>query len=53
MSENEWVFCPICGGKTRIMINRRTKVSNFPLFCPKCKRQALIDITDMKLTYSQ
>lgn len=35
------------------MINRRTKVSNFPLFCPKCKRQALIDITDMKLTYSQ
>lgn len=48
----QWVLCPRCKGKTRIMVVRETVIRKFPLFCPKCKLEMLVDVTSMKLTPS-
>ena len=39
----EWVYCPICGNKTRLQIRADTELKNSPLYCPKCKQESLID----------
>ncbi|MFR9083311.1 MAG: cysteine-rich KTR domain-containing protein [Coprococcus comes] len=45
MKENQlWVLCPICNNKTRIKIRKDTQLIHFPLFCPKCKQETLINI---------
>lgn len=38
-----WLLCPICHNKTRIKIKENTILKNFPLFCPKCKQESLIN----------
>lgn len=44
--KTEWVKCPICGHKTRNKMREDTILKKFPLFCPKCKQEILIDIED-------
>ena len=39
----EWVYCPLCGNKTRLRLREDTVLTHFPLFCPKCKKESLID----------
>lgn len=39
----EWVYCPVCGNKTRMRLREDTVLTHFPLFCPKCKEESLID----------
>ena len=39
----EWVHCPVCGNKTRLRLREDTVLTHFPLFCPKCKKESLID----------
>ena len=46
----EWVYCPICKNKTRIKIRKDTELMNFPLFCPKCKQESIINIVNQKIT---
>lgn len=41
--KNRWIMCPFCKGKTRIKIREDTELYKFPLFCPKCKREQIID----------
>ena len=36
---------PICNNKTRIKVRPDTVLENFPLFCPKCKRETIISVT--------
>lgn len=43
MSNQSWVFCPICNNKTRTKIRNDTELINFPLFCPKCKQETIIN----------
>ncbi|MCR0164739.1 cysteine-rich KTR domain-containing protein [[Clostridium] innocuum] len=43
-------MCPICGSKTRIKIRKDTELINFPLFCPKCKHESLINIKNGIIT---
>jgi len=43
-TEKRWVLCPVCGAKTRIQVFRETEIKNFPLFCPKCRSESIIDI---------
>lgn len=50
MIKLEWVFCPICGNKTRNQIREDTILLNFPLYCPKCKRETLIKAKYPKVT---
>ena len=40
----DWVFCPVCGGKTREKVRPDTILVNFPLFCPKCKHETIIHV---------
>ena len=42
MQQTEWVYCPVCGNKTRDRIREDTVLINYPLYCPKCKRESLI-----------
>lgn len=39
----KWILCPACGNKTRAKLRWDTVLKNFPLFCPKCKQEILID----------
>ena len=48
-----WIFCPICGSKTRTKVYEDTVVHNFPLYCPKCKTEVRVDITELKMTVSK
>ena len=43
MCKTEWIRCPICGNKTRLQIRTDTELKNFPLYCPKCKQETLIE----------
>lgn len=41
-----WILCPRCGSKTRLRLLRTTELKNFPLFCPKCKKESVIEAKD-------
>lgn len=47
--ETKWIKCPICGNKTRDKIRSDTIIKNFPLFCPKCKKESLIDVEKLNI----
>ena len=44
MEKERWILCPLCGGKTRTKIRDDTELKNFPLFCPKCKQERIVDV---------
>ena len=46
----EWIYCPICNNKTRNKIRVDTVLKNYPLYCPKCKQETLIEIKNLQLT---
>ena len=46
----EWVYCSICGNKTRNKIREDTILRNYPLYCPKCKQETLIEVTNLRMT---
>ena len=48
LRKSEWVYCPICGSKTRDRIRADTILKNYPLYCPKCKKETLIDVKDLQ-----
>ena len=48
--QTEWVKCPICGSKTRNQIREDTVLLNFPLYCPKCKQESLIEVRKLNIT---
>ena len=50
MDKQLWVLCPICNNKTRIKLRTDTELKNFPLFCPKCKRETLINAKELQIT---
>lgn len=50
MADFEWILCPICGNKTRLRIRRDTVLENFPLYCPKCKQETLINIQKLNMS---
>lgn len=53
MIEIKWILCPVCGNKTRTMIREDTVLCNFPLYCPKCKKETIINVRDMKVTLAE
>lgn len=44
MIQTEWVYCPVCGNKTRNKVRADTVLHKFPLYCPKCKHESLVDV---------
>ena len=53
METQEWLLCPICSSKTRIRLREDTELKNFPLFCPKCRHETLIDAEQMNISESK
>ncbi len=50
MENKKWILCPVCKSKTRTKIRDDTILENFPLFCPKCKQETLINIRKLNLS---
>ena len=44
LEKGKWVLCPICNSKTRVKVCPDTVLENFPLFCPKCKRETIVNV---------
>ena len=42
-AEKRWVLCPLCGAKTRLQLLPETELKAFPLFCPKCRHESIIN----------
>ena len=50
MEKIEWILCPACGHKTRNKIREDTVLINYPLYCPKCKKESLIRAEKLHIT---
>ncbi len=50
MINTEWIRCPVRGSKTRDKIRKDTVLMNYPLYCPKCKQETLIEVSNLKMT---
>lgn len=48
---DKWILCPDCGAKTRIQVLENTELKHFPLFCPKCKKNFIINVKDHVMEY--
>jgi len=46
----EWIRCPVCGNKTRNKIREETILKNYPLYCPKCRQEILIEAKNLQAT---
>ena len=46
----EWIHCSICGNKTRDKVREDTILRNYPLYCPKCKQETLINLIELSIT---
>ena len=49
MKKTEWIRCPVCGYKTRDRIREDTVLKNYPLYCPKCKQETLIEAKNLQI----
>lgn len=45
----KWILCPVCGNKTRLQIREDTELKNFPLYCPKCRQEMLIEVRKFRI----
>ena len=50
MDKETWIMCPICKNKTRTKVRPDTELINFPLFCPKCKQESIINVKKQQIT---
>ena len=47
--DTEWILCPVCGSKTRDRLREDTVLKNYPLYCPKCKQETLINAKELHI----
>lgn len=50
MNRIKWLHCPVCKSKTRLRIGEDTELKKFPLYCPKCKKETLIEARNLQVT---
>lgn len=50
MDKTRWVECPVCENKTRVKVREDTELKNFPLFCPKCKQETLVNVRKLNMS---
>ena len=50
MEREKWLLCPICKSKTRVKVRDDTELTNFPLFCPKCKQESLVNVKQLNMS---
>ena len=44
VDESGWIHCPECSCRTRTRIRPETVVRNFPVWCPQCRKEFLVDV---------
>ena len=49
---SRWIHSPICGSKTRTKVYDDTVLIKFPLYCPKCKKEILVNVVQLKMVVS-
>lgn len=49
-NKEHWILCPACGSKTRARLLPDTVLRSFPLFCPKCRRESIINAQNYKVS---
>ena len=49
-AQTHWLLCPVCGCKTRDRVRADTVLIHFPLFCPKCKHETLVNVNQLQIT---
>ena len=49
MDKTEWILCPLCGSKTRNKVREDTILINYPLYCPKCRQETLIEAKNLQV----
>lgn len=49
MKRIDWIRCPICNNKTRDKIREDSVLRNYPLYCPKCKQESLINAENLNI----
>ncbi len=52
-ADERWLLCPRCGAKTRLRLRRETVLENYPLFCPKCRQESLINARSYRVEIIQ
>ena len=50
MDTSVWIKCPICQRKSRLKMRKDTELKNFPLYCPKCKQETLINVKKFNIS---
>ena len=50
MNGTVWLRCPVCGNKTRLKVLQDTELIKFPLYCPKCKQETLVNVKETNLS---
>ena len=50
MKQEKWLLCPVCGNKTRLKLREDTILEKFPLYCPKCRQETLINVQQMNIS---
>lgn len=49
-NKEHWILCPACGSKTRARLLPDTVLRSFPLFCPKCRCESIINVQNYKVS---
>lgn len=52
VDESGWIHCPCCKCRTRTKVKPETVVKNFPVYCPKCKREYIVDVEALQIKLS-
>ena len=50
MDKTQWIRYPVCGSKTRNKVREDTVLKNYPLYCPKCRQETLIEAKNLQVT---
>lgn len=48
-----WIPCPNCNELTDIKTYSDTVLINFPLYCPHCNKESIINVINQKLVVSK
>ena len=51
--ESLWIQCPVCNGKTRTKVYDETVLIKFPIYCPRCKKETMVDVVQLKMVLSK
>lgn len=43
-NDGKWLYCPKCKNKTKTKVYEHTIMKNFPLFCPWCKAESIVNV---------